>query len=56
MKAAYIEQLGPPGHIRYGELPPPVVGERDVLVKVAATAAAVYRGPRSDRGGGRDRA
>ena len=36
MKAAYIDQLGPPENIRYGELPPPVVGERDVLVKVAA--------------------
>src|SRR5205085_12420606 len=36
MKAAYIEQLGPPANIRYGELPPPMVRERDVLVKVAA--------------------
>src|SRR5919204_2384531 len=36
MKAAYIEHLGPPANIRYGELPLPVVGERDVLVKVAA--------------------
>ena len=36
MKAAYIDQLGPPENIRYGELAPPVVGERDVLVKVAA--------------------
>src|ERR671939_1936081 len=36
MKAAYIDQLGPPENIRYGELPLPVVRERDVLVKVAA--------------------
>jgi NADPH2:quinone reductase len=36
MQAAYIDQLGPPENIRYGELPLPVVRERDVLVKVAA--------------------
>lgn len=36
MKAAYIEHPGPPESIRYGELPAPVVGEQDVLVKVAA--------------------
>lgn len=38
MKAAYIQQTGPPQNIRYGELPMPVVGERDVLVRVAAVA------------------
>ncbi len=36
MKAAYINELGPPENIKYGDLPEPVVGESDVLVKVAA--------------------
>ncbi len=36
MKAVYIERVGPPENIRYGELPTPAVGERDVLVQVAA--------------------
>lgn len=36
MKTASIEHPGPPESIRYGELPAPVVGEQDVLVKVAA--------------------
>lgn len=36
MKAASIEHSGPPESIRYGELPTSVVGEHDVLVKVAA--------------------
>lgn len=34
-KAASIEHPGPPESMRYGELPAPVVGEQDVLVKVA---------------------
>ncbi|CAN5646361.1 zinc-binding dehydrogenase [soil metagenome] len=38
MKAAYINEVGPPDNIRYGDLPEPVVGELDVLVKVAAVA------------------
>lgn len=38
MFAAYIEQLGPPGVIRCGELEPPAPGPTDVLVEVAATA------------------
>jgi NADPH:quinone reductase len=38
MKAAYVEQVGPPDDIRYGELPAPAVGAADVLVKVAAVA------------------
>ncbi|MEV8511599.1 NADPH:quinone reductase [Dactylosporangium sp. NPDC051484] len=37
MRAAYIERLGPPELIRYGELPPPVPGPTDVLVDVIAT-------------------
>ncbi len=36
MKAAYIEQPGPPQHIRYGDLPMPEMGKRDVQVKVTA--------------------
>ena len=36
MKAAYIEQFGPPDVIRFGDLPMPRVGPRDVLVRVAA--------------------
>ncbi|MDF2260708.1 NADPH:quinone reductase [Streptantibioticus ferralitis] len=34
MRAAYIEQLGPPEIIRYGELPTPQPGPNDVLVDV----------------------
>jgi len=38
MKAAYIEQVGPPQAIRYGDLPMPTVGRAAVLVKVVAVA------------------
>src|SRR5262245_36353170 len=38
MKAAYIEATGAPEVIRYGDLPNPVPKEREVLVKVAASA------------------
>ncbi|MFG2195870.1 NADPH:quinone reductase [Streptomyces sp. NPDC048639] len=37
MRAAYIETLGPPEVIRYGELPAPRPGPTDVLVDVLAT-------------------
>ncbi|MFI7503203.1 NADPH:quinone reductase [Streptomyces sp. NPDC049687] len=37
MRAAFIEQLGPPENIRCAELPPPVTGPADVLVDVLAT-------------------
>ncbi|MFE7235487.1 NADPH:quinone reductase [Streptomyces sp. NPDC057596] len=37
MRAAYVEQLGPPGVIRFGELPAPVPGTGEVLVDVLAT-------------------
>ena len=37
MRAAYIERLGPPEEIRFGELPDPVPGPTDVLVDVTAT-------------------
>ncbi|MFF0547595.1 NADPH:quinone reductase [Streptomyces sp. NPDC004311] len=37
MHAAYIEQLGSPDEIRYGELPTPRPGPTDVLVAVTAT-------------------
>ena len=36
VKAAFIEQFGPPSVIQYGDLPMPPLGPRDVLVKVAA--------------------
>ena len=38
MLAAYIEQLGPPDTIRYGELPPPVAEEGEVLVDVSVAS------------------
>ncbi|MDQ0810387.1 NADPH:quinone reductase-like Zn-dependent oxidoreductase [Streptomyces sp. B3I7] len=38
MRAAYIEQLGPPEVIRLGELPTPVPGAGEVLVDVVASA------------------
>lgn len=38
MKAAYIEQTGPPENIQYGELPTPEPAGNQVLVKVAAVA------------------
>ncbi|MFE9170543.1 NADPH:quinone reductase [Streptomyces kebangsaanensis] len=37
MRAAYIEQLGSPDEIRYGELADPRPGPTDVLVEVTAT-------------------
>jgi NADPH2:quinone reductase len=38
MRAAYIEETGPPEVIKIGELPEPQPGPSQVLVKVAATA------------------
>jgi NADPH2:quinone reductase len=38
MRAAYIEQTGPPESIQVGELPQPSPGPCQVLVKVAATS------------------
>jgi NADPH:quinone reductase len=38
MKAAYIEQVGPPQTIQYGDLPMPTIGRTDILVKVEAVA------------------
>lgn len=38
MRAAFIERLGPPENIRYGEVPTPRPGPGDVLVDVSATA------------------
>ena len=38
MKAAYLERTGPPEVIQYGELPAPVPGPAQVLVKVSAVA------------------
>ena len=38
MRAAYIEQTGPPESIQVGELPQPKPGPAQVLVKVGATA------------------
>ncbi|MFG1604785.1 NADPH:quinone reductase [Actinoplanes sp. NPDC049265] len=37
MPAAYVEELGPPGLIRYGDLPVPRPGPTDVLVRVELT-------------------
>jgi 2-desacetyl-2-hydroxyethyl bacteriochlorophyllide A dehydrogenase len=37
MRAAYIERLGTPAEIRYGELPAPRPGPTDVLVDITAT-------------------
>jgi len=37
VRAAYIEQLGTPDVIRYGDLPEPASGPTDVLVRVAVT-------------------
>jgi NADPH2:quinone reductase len=36
MKAAYINQTGPPEVIQYGELPPPKPGASECLIKVTA--------------------
>ncbi|WP_371498444.1 NADPH:quinone reductase [Kitasatospora sp. NBC_00374] len=38
MRAAFIEQLGPPQNIHYGEVPAPVAGPTDVLVDVLAVS------------------
>jgi NADPH2:quinone reductase len=38
MKAAYIEQTGPPENIQYGDLPTPEPNGGEVLVKVGAVA------------------
>lgn len=38
MKAAYIEQTGPPEVIKYGELPEPQIGPGQALVKIGAVA------------------
>ena len=38
MKAAYIEETGPPDNIIYGDLPDPLVQGAEVLVKVGAVA------------------
>ena len=38
MRAAYIEQTGPPEAIKVGELPTPEPGPGQVLVKVHAAA------------------
>ena len=36
--AAYIDQVGPPSRIRYGELPRPVPGRSEILVDVEAVS------------------
>lgn len=38
MRAAFVERLGGPAEIRYGDLPDPAPGPTDVLVDVAAVA------------------
>ncbi|MGI5238356.1 NADPH:quinone reductase [Dactylosporangium sp. CA-139066] len=44
MRAAYVERLGPPEEIRFGELPDPRPGPTDVLVTVAAGTVNVVDG------------
>src|SRR5579871_4649095 len=36
MKAAFINQVGPPENIQYGDLPMPTPGPRQAVVKVSA--------------------
>ena len=38
MKAAYITECGPPENIQWGEIPDPVTGEADVLVRTTAVS------------------
>ena len=38
MKAAYIEATGGPEAIRYGDLPKPIPGPGEVLVRIAAAS------------------
>jgi NADPH:quinone reductase-like Zn-dependent oxidoreductase len=38
MRAAYVTELGPPEHIRVGDLPTPQAGASDVLVRTQALA------------------
>jgi NADPH:quinone reductase-like Zn-dependent oxidoreductase len=38
MKAVYVEQVGPPEVLQYGELPQPIPGPNDVLIRVRATS------------------
>lgn len=38
MKAAYINQTGPPENLQYGEIPKPTIGAGQVLVRVRAAA------------------
>ena len=38
MKAAYIEETGPPENIIYGDLPQPEPADNQVLVEVRAVA------------------
>jgi len=36
LKAAYIDHPGSPQQIRYGDVPTPIIGKRDILIKVYA--------------------
>ena len=38
MRAAFIEEIGPPENLQIGELPDPVLGDSQVLVRVRASA------------------
>ena len=38
MKAVYVERVGPPEVLIYGELPAPQPGPNDVLIRVHATS------------------
>lgn len=42
MRACYIESFGGPDKIKYGEVPTPIVGEKDVLVKIASCGVCYH--------------
>ncbi|MGE7778900.1 alcohol dehydrogenase catalytic domain-containing protein [Peribacillus sp. NPDC097264] len=42
MRACYIESFGGPEKIKYGEVPAPLVGKNDVLVKTAACGVCYH--------------
>ena len=45
MKAVYVERVGPPEVLIYGELPEPQPGPNDVLIRVRATSLNRWQRP-----------
>jgi hypothetical protein len=43
MKAAYINGLGPPENIIFGDVPEPAIEDSQALIKVAALAAGRHK-------------